>query len=40
MIHKRKLIDEVSKDLGHSRISTTVDVYLTQKKEYQEVLLS
>ena len=32
MIHKRKPIDEVSKDLGHSRVSTTVDVYLHPKK--------
>ena len=33
MIHKRKPIDEVSKDLDHSRISTTVDVYLHPKKK-------
>ncbi len=32
MIHKNKPIDEVSKDLGHSKVSMTVDVYLHTKR--------
>lgn len=31
-IHKRVPIDMVSKSMGHSKVSTTVDVYLHQKK--------
>lgn len=32
MIHKRKPIDYVSKSMGHSKVSMTVDVYLHQEK--------
>lgn len=32
MIHKKKSIDEVSENLGHSKVSTTVDIYLHTKR--------
>lgn len=32
MIHKKKPIDEVSQSLGHSKVSTTLDVYLHTKR--------
>lgn len=32
MIHKKKPIDYVSKTMGHSKVSMTVDVYLHQEK--------
>lgn len=35
MIHHKKPIDEVSENLGHSRVSTTVDIYLHTKRRVQ-----
>lgn len=32
MIHKKVPIDKVSRSMGHSKVSTTVDVYLHQEK--------
>lgn len=40
MIHKRKSIDEVSKNLGHSKVSMTVDTYLHTKKRVTSTLSS
>lgn len=34
MIHKNKPIDCVSRSMGHSRVSTTMDVYVHQEKKY------
>lgn len=34
MIHKRKPIDSVSRSMGHSKVSTTIDIYLHQEKKY------
>lgn len=34
MIHKKTPIDVVSRKLGHSRVSTTMDVYVHQEKKY------
>lgn len=38
MIHKKKSIDEVSENLGHSRVSTTVDIYLHTKRRVHRTL--
>lgn len=38
MIHKKKSIDEVSKNLGHSKVSTTVDIYLHTKRRIPSIL--
>lgn len=38
MIHKRKPIDKVSRSLGHSQVSTTLDVYLHEEKNTPSVL--
>lgn len=37
MIHKRKPIDKVSRSLGHSQVSTTLDFYLHQEKNTYNV---
>ncbi len=34
MVHKHKPIDRVSRSMGHSRVSTTMDVYVHQEKKY------
>lgn len=38
LIHKKKPIDEVSRLLGHSKVSTTVDVYLHKEKRKHNFL--
>lgn len=38
MIHKKIPIDVVSKTLGHSKVSTTVDIYLHQQKRKSSIL--
>ena len=38
MIHKKIPIDYVSRQLGHSKVSTTLDVYLHQEKKLQSNL--
>lgn len=40
LIHKGKSIDFVSKSMGHSKVSMTLDVYLHQKKKVPETLSS
>ena len=37
-IHSKKSIEEVSKNLGHSKVSTTLDVYLHMKKRVTSTL--
>lgn len=37
-IHHKKPIDEVSRSMGHSRVSTTLDIYLHQEKSTYNVL--
>lgn len=34
MIHKKVPIDKVSRSMGHSQVSTTLDIYLHQEKKY------
>lgn len=34
MVHKKKPIDIISRRLGHSRVSTTMDIYVHQEKKY------
>lgn len=34
MVHKNKPIDQVSRSMGHSLVSTTMDIYVHQEKKY------
>lgn len=38
-IHKKVAIDKVSRDMGHSKVSTTLDIYLHQEKNTFNVLI-
>lgn len=40
MIHKKKPIDIVSRSMGHSKVSTTLDIYLHQEKNTLNVFSS
>lgn len=40
MIHSKKPIDFVSRSMGHSRVSTTLDVYLHQEKNVLNTFLT